>query len=95
VYIHDLIACLGLFIAAKLNAPGSWHDSRVVLPIYEKLHTRMPEGFYLVADTVFPRGSAQIDGKIRAPIKTGQAIRGTTVQIEEKLAFNRELLSYC
>jgi hypothetical protein len=66
----------------------------VALPIYEKLHTRTPEGFYLVADTAFPRGSAQIEGKIYALIKTGQAIRGTTAQIEEKLVFDRELLSY-
>ncbi|KAJ7201960.1 hypothetical protein B0H12DRAFT_1080916 [Mycena haematopus] len=73
---------------------GSWHDSRVALPIYEKLRTRTPEGFYLVADTAFPRGSAQVEGKICAPIKTGQAIRGTTAQIEEKLAFDRDLLSY-
>ncbi|KAJ7301332.1 hypothetical protein DFH08DRAFT_827671 [Mycena albidolilacea] len=36
----------------------------------------------------------QIQGKIRAPIKTGQRIRGTSVQIEERLAFDRELLSY-
>jgi hypothetical protein len=66
----------------------------VALPIYKKLRTRTPDGFYLVADTAFPRGSAQIEGKIRAPIKTGQAVRGTTAQIEEKLAFDRELLSY-
>jgi hypothetical protein len=81
-------------IAVQLNAPGSWHDSRVARPIYEKLCTRTPEGFYLVADTAFPRGAKQIEGKIRAPIKTGQRIRGTTDEIQEKLAFDRELLSY-
>jgi hypothetical protein len=85
---------VGIVIAAQLNAPGSWHDSRVARPIYEKLCTRTPEGFYLVADTAFPRGAKQIEGKIRAPIKTGQRIRGTTDEIQEKLAFDRELLSY-
>jgi hypothetical protein len=92
--LRSPMAWPGVVIAAKLNAPGSWHDSRVALPIYQKLRSRTPDRFYLVADTAFPRGSAQIEGKIRAPIKTGQAIRGTTAQIEEKLAFDRELLSY-
>ncbi|KAJ7325461.1 hypothetical protein DFH08DRAFT_817138 [Mycena albidolilacea] len=38
--------------------------------------------------------SSQIEGKIRAPIKSGQVIRGTTAEIEDKLAFDRDLLSY-
>ncbi|KAG7441800.1 uncharacterized protein BT62DRAFT_982658 [Guyanagaster necrorhizus] len=37
----------GEIIACKLNAPGSWHDSCVAKPIYEKLRTQTPEGFYL------------------------------------------------
>jgi hypothetical protein len=78
----------GTIIAAQLNAPGSWHDSHVARPIYEKLRTRTPEGFYLVADTAFPRGAKQIEGKIRAPIKTGQKIQGTATEIQEKLAFD-------
>ena len=86
--------CPGTAIAAKLNAPGSWHDSRIAKPIYEKLRTRTPEGFYLVADTAFPRGAKQIEGRIRAPIKSGQRIRGTTEEIQERLAFDHELLSY-
>jgi hypothetical protein len=84
----------GTVIAAKLNAPGSWHDSRVAQPIYEKLLTKTPAGYYLVADTAFPRGTNQIQGRIRAPIKAGQKITGTHAEVEEKLAFNRELLSY-
>jgi hypothetical protein len=36
----------------------------------------------------------QIDGKIRAPIKTGQHLRGTEHEIEEWLAFDCQLLSY-
>jgi hypothetical protein len=85
----------GTIIAAKLNAPGSWHDSRVARPIYEKLRSQTPDGFYLVTDTAFPRGAAQIEGKICAPIKTGQTVRGTTTEIEEKLAFDQQSLSYC
>jgi hypothetical protein len=89
-----MIQSLGTVIAAKINAPGSWHDSRIAKPIYEKLRTRTPEGFYLVADTAFPRGAQQIEGKIRAPIKTGQRMQGTIDEIQERVAFDRELLSY-
>jgi hypothetical protein len=92
--MHVSPGCLGTIIAAKLNAPGSWHDSRLAQGIYEKLRNHTPSGFYLVADTAFPRGADQIQGKIRAPIKTSQRIQGTSVQIEERLAFDRELLSY-
>lgn len=58
------------------------------------LRTRTPDGYYLVADTAFPRGTSQIEGRIRAPIKAGQRIPGTPSEVAEKLAFNRELLSY-
>jgi hypothetical protein len=84
----------GTAIAAKLNAPGSWHDSRIAQQIYEKLRTRTPKGFYLVADTAFPRGAKQIEGKICAPIKSGQKLQGTVNEIQERMAFDRELLSY-
>jgi DDE superfamily endonuclease len=66
----------------------------VAQPIYEKLHTQTPAGYYLVADTAFPRGTSQIKGRIQAPIKVGQRITGNPDEVEEKLAFNRELLSY-
>jgi hypothetical protein len=56
--------------------------------------THTPDGFYLVADTAFPRGVNQIQGKIRAPIKTGQRFQGTRDEIENRVAFDRELLSY-
>lgn len=84
----------GVIIACNFNAPGSWHDSRVAQPIYEKLLNKTPDGFYLVADTAFPRGTVDIEGRIMAPIKTGQRMRGTDEEIEERFAYDRELLSY-
>ncbi|KJA13320.1 hypothetical protein HYPSUDRAFT_1079676 [Hypholoma sublateritium FD-334 SS-4] len=84
----------GLILGANFNAPGSWHDSRVAQPIYKKLKEETPDGFYLVADTAFPRGTQDIEGRIMAPIKTGQRFRGTVEEIEERFAFDRELLSY-
>jgi hypothetical protein len=47
-----------------------------------------------VADTAFPCGTVDIEGCIVAPIKTGQHLQGTTAEIEERFAYNRELLSY-
>ncbi|CAK5279623.1 unnamed protein product [Mycena citricolor] len=84
----------GIIIAASINCPGSWHDSRVARPIYEKLRENTPAGFYLVADTAFPRGTGQIEGKIRAPIKSGQTITGREDEIQERLEFDRQLLAY-
>ena len=61
----------GLIISAVLNAPGSWHDSHTARPVYEQLRNKVPEGFYLIADSAFPRGTAPIAGKIEAPLKSG------------------------
>ncbi|KAI0054335.1 hypothetical protein BV25DRAFT_1817190, partial [Artomyces pyxidatus] len=84
----------GIIIAASINAPGSWHDSRVARPIYDKLRTSTPPGFYLVADTAFPRGTQQIEERIKAPLKAGQRLHGTQAEIAERSAFDREVLSY-
>ncbi|KAF7785090.1 hypothetical protein Agabi119p4_1255 [Agaricus bisporus var. burnettii] len=69
-----VFAAEGTIIACNLNAPGSWHDSRVAQPIYLKLQHRTPEGYYLVTDTAFPRGSNQIAGRIQAPLKQGSKL---------------------
>ena len=61
----------GLIIGAHLNAPGSWHDSRVAQPIYRRLLNDTPAGVYLVADTALTRGNQVIDGHIKAPLKAG------------------------
>jgi hypothetical protein len=77
-----------------LNAPGSWHDSRVARSIYNKLLERTPEPFYVIADTAFPRGPSSIQGKIKAPLKSGQPITADPLEQDSVLAFNRQLLSY-
>ncbi|KAK7685815.1 hypothetical protein QCA50_011161 [Cerrena zonata] len=64
----------GTLIGGHFNCPGSWHDSRVAMPIYNRLRDRTPNGYYLVADTAFPRGTASVEGRIRAPIKAGQKL---------------------
>ncbi|KAJ8579917.1 hypothetical protein M405DRAFT_869856 [Rhizopogon salebrosus TDB-379] len=84
----------GVVIAARTNAPGSWHDSRLASQIYTSLRLNTPPSYYIVADTAFPRGTNAIDGRIRAPLKHGQVLHGSAAEIEEHMAFNRELLSY-
>jgi hypothetical protein len=83
-----------LIVGAHLNAPGSWHDSRVAQPIYRRLRDQTPAGFYLVADSAFPRGGPATQGCIKAPLKAGQQIEGTQAEIDEAIQFNRQLLSY-
>lgn len=85
---------VGAIRACHFNCPGSWHDSRVAKPIYEKLRTETPDGFYLVADTAFPRGTDQIIGRIRAPIKAGEVLPYSGEELEAVLAYDRALLSY-
>lgn len=48
----------------------------------------------MIADTAFPRGTDQIKGRIRAPIKAGQKLHGTRAEIDQRLKYDRELLSF-
>jgi len=66
----------------------------VARPIYEKLLWKTPEGYYLVTDTAFPRGSDQIKGRIRAPMKDGVRLPVDAVERKKLLDFDRQLLSY-
>ncbi|EEB96493.1 hypothetical protein MPER_04363, partial [Moniliophthora perniciosa FA553] len=84
----------GTIIDAVLNAPGSWHDAHTARPIFERLRTRFPPGYYVVADTAFPRGPVSIKGKIKAPLKGGERIPADRAKQEQLLRFNRQLLSY-
>jgi hypothetical protein len=85
---------LGTIIACRLNGPGSWHDSRMARDIYKKLLWQTPDGFYLVADTAFPRGTDSIKGRIQAPIKSGEHLPADRETREEFLRFNNELTSF-
>ncbi|KIK32391.1 hypothetical protein CY34DRAFT_19081 [Suillus luteus UH-Slu-Lm8-n1] len=53
-----------------------------------------PPTYYIVADTAFPRGTNDIHRRICAPLKQGQRLQGSVAEIDECMAFNRELLSY-
>ncbi|KAF9494740.1 hypothetical protein BDN71DRAFT_1561504 [Pleurotus eryngii] len=68
--IPSIFSLLGMIIAAVLNPPGSWHNSHSATHVYKKLKG-IPSGFFLVADSVFPRGTKDIAGKIKTPVKDG------------------------
>ena len=77
-----------------MNTPGSWHDSRIAWPIYEKLLSRTPDGYYLVTDTAFPHGTNQIAGRIKAPMKDGTRLPVNEEDQNHLLQYNCQLLSY-
>jgi len=89
-----LIFWAGTILDAILNAPGSWHDSRVALPVYEQLLHNTPEGSYLVADMAFPWGTSHVSGKIKTPLKQGDHLSSNLLLRTEQLAFDWQLLSY-
>ena len=84
----------GTIISVNFNAPGSWHDTWVAYPIYDQLAHKTPDGFYLIADTAFPRGAADIEGRIVTPMKSGQRFTGTQAEVKEKYSFDCEVVSY-
>ena len=89
------VSFAGTIITCHLNAPRSWHDSRVAQTIYEKLRTHTPNRFYLVADTVFPHGNAELHngGFIRAPMKAGETFHMTEEGMQAAVQFNNQLHS--
>ncbi|KAI0367629.1 hypothetical protein BV20DRAFT_981169, partial [Pilatotrama ljubarskyi] len=71
-----------------------WHDAKIARPIYSKLRDRTPPGYFLIADTAFPRGAASIAGRIQAPLKSNQQLPRDPQERDALLARNRQLVSY-
>ena len=94
-YIVILSFCLtGVIIGCNLNVTGSWHDSRVAWPLYEKLRAQTPEGYYVVTDTAFPKGTKAIEGWIKSPMKSETRLPLDKAEREYIMQFNRQLLSF-
>jgi hypothetical protein len=55
---------------------------------------KVPEGYFLVSDTAFPRGMDSIAGKIHTPLKRGDRIPDDPVACQHLFTVNRQLLSY-
>ncbi|KAF5338307.1 hypothetical protein D9758_015744 [Tetrapyrgos nigripes] len=84
----------GTIIGAVLNAPGSWHDAHTARPIFDCLHTQVPEGYFVISDTAFPQGPIAISGKIKVPLKGGEWIPADPDRQEVVMRFNQQLLSF-
>ena len=82
----------GVITACKLNVPGSWHDSRVAKGLYETLQTKTPERYYIVTDTAFPKGTDEVKGQIKSPMKSGHRLPADPTTHGEALDFNHQLL---
>ncbi|KAF8754902.1 DDE superfamily endonuclease [Rhizoctonia solani] len=71
----------------------SWHDSRTAGHIYTQLKDKTPTGFFLIADTAFPRTSADLAGKIKTPLKERAALGEDPVQAAAQLAYSNAITS--
>ncbi|KAI0370996.1 hypothetical protein BV20DRAFT_943271 [Pilatotrama ljubarskyi] len=83
----------GTLIHAILNAPGSWHDAKVARELYERLLNHTPPGYYLVADTAFPRTTPDIQQHIRAPVKSDDPLPDDPRERRSFVLMSRQLLS--
>ena len=63
-------------------------------PVYDQLVDHTPDGFYLVTDTAFLRGTAHVDKKLNAPLKQGNVLPRSLLHRTEHLALDCQLLSY-
>ncbi|RDX41858.1 hypothetical protein OH76DRAFT_1458999 [Lentinus brumalis] len=85
----------GVLIHAVLNAPGSWHDAKVAHDLYDLLlDGATPPGFYLVADTAFPRSTPAIRARIRTAVKSSDKLPTDPAERRKVAAVSRQLLSY-
>ncbi|KZT56611.1 hypothetical protein CALCODRAFT_435526 [Calocera cornea HHB12733] len=80
----------GELIHAAINAPGSWHDSKVSSGIYAQLEEYTPDDFFLAADTAFPHNRNSIKTKIRTPVKSGSRTTRDQLQFLDQLVSFRQ-----
>ncbi|KAG9087331.1 hypothetical protein FRC07_012847 [Ceratobasidium sp. 392] len=85
----------GTIIAAVINSPGSWHDSRVAQEIYMILLDNTPDGYFIIADTAFDRLGRRQRRRIVTPLKkNSKALRRMNQQKkEEARAYSNEITS--
>ncbi|KAE9096748.1 hypothetical protein PF005_g7777 [Phytophthora fragariae] len=87
-------APVGFFLIwCSVNGPGSWHDAAMARGLYDKLVNRTPEGYYAFADTTFPRNRADIEGRIKTPLKSTSKLPGQ-LQTQGRIREYRELMNF-
>ncbi|KAA1119476.1 hypothetical protein PGT21_026906 [Puccinia graminis f. sp. tritici] len=82
----------GTLIHAVLNTPGSWHDSHIAEPLYQKLLNNTPLGYRVISDTAFPRKGARLQGRILAPTKRGEKMPSSDSEFAHKKVLNERLV---
>ncbi|OAV89080.1 hypothetical protein PTTG_06036 [Puccinia triticina 1-1 BBBD Race 1] len=82
----------GTIIYAVLNAPGSWHDSAIAVPLYNQLLNHTPKGYRIISDTAFPRNSERLQRQILAPVKRGDWLPGTPRLFLRMKSLNKEVV---
>ncbi|CAE6417110.1 unnamed protein product [Rhizoctonia solani] len=83
----------GTIMSAVINAPGSWHDSNVACQIYTLLREKTPNGFFLLADSAFPRLGAGDAQKIKVPLKKNAVLPGDNQEMRRKKQESREVIT--
>ncbi|KAI7944016.1 hypothetical protein MJO28_011544 [Puccinia striiformis f. sp. tritici] len=83
----------GTIMYAILNAPGSWHDSAIARPLYDRLLNHTPPGYRIISDTVFPRKSESLQSRILAPVKRGDRLPETPQTFSRMKFLNEQLVS--
>ncbi|KAF8748951.1 DDE superfamily endonuclease [Rhizoctonia solani] len=84
----------GCVIAAKVNAPGSWHNSRTAAHIYNLLQDKTPAGFFLIADTAFPcAGGNDLAGKIKTLLKHKDALPNNPIKAQDAIDYSNAITS--
>lgn len=61
-------------------------------PIYKMLLERTPDGYSIAADTAFKRNGML--GRVHVPLKAKERVEGTHAEIQQRLALNREVVSF-
>jgi hypothetical protein len=81
----------GELIYVATNAPGSWHDARIARSLYDRLTDNTPAGYFLIADTAFPKAGRGLEGRIKTPLKSGVLVPQDHREREAVLELNREI----
>jgi hypothetical protein len=81
----------GCICWAAINRPGSWHDARVVIPLYDKLQNHTPPGYKLIADAAFNDRNQR--NHIITPFKKGQFEQVDPAPLQAQLALHFAIVS--
>lgn len=84
----------GCVCHATLNAPGSWHDAKLIQTqggLIYMLFNHTPDPYCIVGDQGFHNTRWQ--NKIKTPLKNRQIITGTKQQLEQRMELDRCYIS--